>query len=197
MSKSLLPPHLWFVDTVFKKNACPLGHKTRRSGSFLEALYAFHSNHWFSVPELIWGQLYKCWEGLLSRRTQVASMWALPFPALITRILLENGVEPREGDYTDSIFLQFSLPQWNQSTSHMRQQAPAMAPDAMEEDQGKDNAEEEAVQHMDDDAAYGHEPITQVEFRILSDEVAQLHFEIANLHRDFMEDQLQNEQAQQ
>lgn len=85
-------------------------------------------------------------------------MWALPFPTLITRILLENRVKPREGDYTDSTFLQFGLPQWNQSTSHMRQQAPAMAPDAMEEDQGRDNAEEEAAQHMDDDALMGMSP---------------------------------------
>jgi hypothetical protein len=26
-SKSLLPPRLWFVDTVLTKNVCPLGHK--------------------------------------------------------------------------------------------------------------------------------------------------------------------------
>jgi hypothetical protein len=54
-------------------------------------------------------------------------------------------VEPQEGEYTDSTFPQFYLPQWNQNTSHMHQQAPTMAPDAMEEDQGGDNAEEEAV----------------------------------------------------
>jgi hypothetical protein len=48
---------------------------------------------------------------------------------------------------------------------------------------------------MDDDAAYGHEPMTWAEFRILSDAVTRLHIEIANLHRDVREDQLRNEQA--
>jgi hypothetical protein len=111
-------------------------------------LYAFHNSHWFSIPDLIWGQLYNCWEGLHSWRLQAASTWALPFPALITRIFLEKGVEPRAGDYTDSTFPQFSLLQWNQSISHMCQQASAMAPDAMEEDQVGDNVKEEATQHV-------------------------------------------------
>jgi hypothetical protein len=79
----------------------------------------------------------------------------------------------------------------------MHQQAPAKAPNAMEEDQGGDNAEEEAAQHEDANIAYWREPIPRAEFRHLCDEVAQLHFEIANLHRDYREDQLRNEQAHQ
>jgi hypothetical protein len=42
---SKLLPKLWFIDSVLKKNVCPLGHKTQRIGDSLAALYAFHKKY--------------------------------------------------------------------------------------------------------------------------------------------------------
>jgi hypothetical protein len=39
VSKSKLPPQLWFVDFVLQRNVCPLGHKTQRWDLFLTVLY--------------------------------------------------------------------------------------------------------------------------------------------------------------
>jgi hypothetical protein len=41
-SKVKIPPNLWFIDMVFYRNVCPLGHKTQRRDMFLSALYSFH-----------------------------------------------------------------------------------------------------------------------------------------------------------
>jgi hypothetical protein len=41
-SKAKIPPNLWFIDMVFYRNVCPLGHKTQRRDMFLSALYSFH-----------------------------------------------------------------------------------------------------------------------------------------------------------
>jgi hypothetical protein len=41
----LPPPQLWLVDSILKRNVCPLGHKSQRRDQFLQALYAFHKGH--------------------------------------------------------------------------------------------------------------------------------------------------------
>jgi hypothetical protein len=41
-SKTKIPRNLLFIDMVFYRNVCPLGHKTQRRDLFLRALYAFH-----------------------------------------------------------------------------------------------------------------------------------------------------------
>jgi hypothetical protein len=66
-SKAKLPPQLWLMDFVLQRNVCPLGHKTQRRDLFLTALYAFHKGYWCSIPNIIWRQLHKLWEGVHSR----------------------------------------------------------------------------------------------------------------------------------
>jgi hypothetical protein len=58
-SKAKIPPKLWFVDIVLRRNVCPLGHKTQRWDMFLSALYSFHKGFWCSIPKIIWQQIYK------------------------------------------------------------------------------------------------------------------------------------------
>jgi len=52
--RAQLPSHLLLVDSVLKKNVCPLGHKTQRIGDVLAALYAFEKKYWINIPQLIW-----------------------------------------------------------------------------------------------------------------------------------------------
>jgi hypothetical protein len=52
-SQSKLPPQLWLVDSILQRNVCPLGHKMQRHDQFLQALYAFHKGHWYSIPSII------------------------------------------------------------------------------------------------------------------------------------------------
>jgi hypothetical protein len=71
-TKSKLPPQLWFVDSVLQRNVCPLGHKTQRRDLFLTALYSFYRGYWCSIPEIIWTQLYKFWEGVHQRAAETS-----------------------------------------------------------------------------------------------------------------------------
>jgi hypothetical protein len=48
--RAQLPPHLLLVDSILKKNVCPLGHKTQRIGDVLASFYAFERNYWVSIP---------------------------------------------------------------------------------------------------------------------------------------------------
>jgi hypothetical protein len=74
---------------------------------------------------------------LIARRTKASETWVVPFP-------LPKGVAFLDEDFTITDFLKFGLQQWNQSTSHMRQQASTItvaenieemdSPEAMEED---------------------------------------------------------------
>ena len=61
-SWSKLPPQLWLVDFILQRNVCPLGHKTQRHDQLIQALYAFHKGHWYSIPSIIWNQIHKFWD---------------------------------------------------------------------------------------------------------------------------------------
>jgi hypothetical protein len=74
-SKAKIPPKHWFVDVVLQKNVCPLGHKTQRRDMFLSALYSFHKGYWCSIPEIIWRQIYKFWEGVHHRVAKPTRTW--------------------------------------------------------------------------------------------------------------------------
>jgi hypothetical protein len=111
-------------------------------------------------------------------------------------------------DFTIIDFLRFGLQQWNQSTSHILQQALAIAkaknveemdsPKVTEEDQlGEDvtPSREDEAQYEDDTVANLYEPITQAEYIHLCDEVAWLQIETADHRCEYQEDQLRNEHA--
>jgi hypothetical protein len=87
-----LPYHLLLVDSVLKKNVCPLGHKTQRIGDVLAALYAFHKKYWVNIPQLIWKQMHKYWEDMVEIRLSSASQRPLPFACLITKLIIDNGI---------------------------------------------------------------------------------------------------------
>jgi hypothetical protein len=97
-SKTKIPQNLLFIDMVLYRNVCPLGHKTQRRDLFLSALYAFHRGFWCSIPEIIWRQIQKFWDGVHHRRAEHTKTWGLPFPFLVTHILRTKGIK---GDSTD------------------------------------------------------------------------------------------------
>jgi hypothetical protein len=49
-NRSKLPQQPLLVDYILYRNVCPLGHKSQRRDQFLQALYAFHKGHWYSIP---------------------------------------------------------------------------------------------------------------------------------------------------
>jgi hypothetical protein len=119
--RAQLSPHLLLVDSILKKNVCPLGHKTQRIGDVLAALYAFENRYWISIPELIWRQLHKCWEDMIEKRLTSAAQRPLPFPCLITKLIISSGIPIPERANLDRSIPVFGLAQWTQSISHMPQ----------------------------------------------------------------------------
>jgi hypothetical protein len=67
-SRAKLPQQLLLVDYILQRNVCPLGYKLQRRDQFLQALYAFHKGHWYSIPSIIWYQLHKFWDGVIARK---------------------------------------------------------------------------------------------------------------------------------
>jgi hypothetical protein len=94
----------------------------------LSALYAFHGSFWCSIPEIIWWQIQKFWEGVHVRAAEHTKTWVLPFPFLISHILRKKGIK---GNATDGLITEspyFGRIQWNQSLSHMPRAASAPEP---------------------------------------------------------------------
>jgi hypothetical protein len=137
-SKAKIPPQLWFVDVVLQKNVCPLGHKTQRWDMFLSTLYLFHRGFWCSIPEIIWRQLYKFWEGVHHRVAEPTRSWGLPFLFLITHILQKKGIKGNVADGPITENPRFGQIQWNQSCSYMPrvtttpERKPELAPEPMD-----------------------------------------------------------------
>jgi hypothetical protein len=114
-SKAKMPPQLWFVDVVLQKNVCPLGHKMQRRDLFLSALYSFYKGYWCSIPDIIWWQIHKFWEGVHHRVAEPTRTWGLPFLFLITHILQKKGIK---GNVADGPIIEhpwLGRIQWNQS----------------------------------------------------------------------------------
>jgi hypothetical protein len=118
-SKAKMPPQLWFMDVVLQKNVCPLGHKTQRRDLFLSALYSFYKGYWCSIPDIIWWQIHKLWEGVHHQVAELTRTWGLPFTFLITHILRKKGIKGNVADGPIIEHPRFGQIQWNQSYSHM------------------------------------------------------------------------------
>jgi len=142
--RAQLPPHLLLVDSVLKKNVCPLGHKTQRIGDVLHALYAFEKRYWVNIPEIIWKQMYKCWEDMIEKRLRNAAQRPLPFPCLITKLIISSGIHFPERANLDRSIPVFGLAQWTQSISHMPQLGEPQAD--MEVDDARAEATHEGEQ---------------------------------------------------
>jgi hypothetical protein len=127
-SKTKIPRNLLFIDMVLYRNVCPLGHNTQRQDLFLSALYSFHRGFWCSIPEIIWRQIQKFYEGVHHRGAEHTKTWGLPFPFLITHILRKIGIRgtPADRPITESPY--FGPIQWHQSLSHMQRAALAPQP---------------------------------------------------------------------
>jgi hypothetical protein len=160
-SKAKLPPRLWLVDTVLKRNVCPLGHKIQRSGRFLAALYAFHKKHWFSAPQLIWSQIFKCWEMYVDKRIFTDTS-KLPFPYLVTKLLIRKGIDIQEERNGKNNFPLYTEGDWKKSVSHMRPRVPAIAQDEDMPDAADEMAQGEPSAPQGDRA-----PISQSEYELL------------------------------
>jgi hypothetical protein len=127
-SKTKIPRNLLFIDMVLYRNVCPLGHKTQRRDMFLSALYAFHKGFWCPIPEIIWCQIQKFWEGMHHWAVEHTKTWGLPFPFLITHIMRKKGIKGtlENRPITESPY--FGPIQWCQSLSHMPKAALEPAP---------------------------------------------------------------------
>jgi hypothetical protein len=198
-SKLLLPASFWLIDTVLQRNVCPLGHKSQRRGDFLNALYAFHGRYWVSIPHLIWLQMYKCWHGLVHTSNKKAEKWALPFPYLVTKLILEKGVSVSDGDYMLIDALVFGVAQWNQSVSHMPRYAPGPAVPLDEEEASAapmDEAPAADAEMADADmagdaASFDTEErvmMSRTEFDYLREQLDDLRFEVSDYAKEFRED---------
>jgi hypothetical protein len=202
-SKSLLPASLWLIDTVLQRNVCPLGHKSQRRGDFLNALYAFHGRYWVSIPHLIWLQMHKCWHGLVHTNNKKAAKWALPFPFLVTKLILEKGITVEEGDYMQTEAPVFGVAQWNQSVSHMPRYAPGPAVSIDEEaseaprdeapaaDAEMADADMADADMAEDAASFDTEErvmMSRTEFDYLREQLDDLRFEVSDYAREFRED---------
>jgi hypothetical protein len=119
--RAQLPHHLLLVHSVLKKNVCPLGHNTQRIYDDLDALYEFEKKYWVNIPELIWRQLHKCWEDMIEKRLSSVAQRPLPFPCLITKLIISSGILVPERANLDRNIPVFGLAQWTQSISHMPQ----------------------------------------------------------------------------
>jgi hypothetical protein len=142
-SRSKLPQPLLLVDYALCWNVCPLGHKSQRRDQFLQALYAFHKGHWYSILSIIWNQLHKFWDGVIAHKASPTKSWGLPFPFLLTHILKKKGIKgtPKDGPVTEHPF--FSRNQWNHSQSHIPKEVRVEIP----AEEGGEEAE-----HMEEDA---------------------------------------------
>ncbi|KAF5942474.1 hypothetical protein HYC85_020116 [Camellia sinensis] len=67
------------------------GHKDEHRRHYLKALYKIEKGYCVSVPDLIWAERDKLHKGLVVTQTQKSESWALPFPSLIAKLLLDQG----------------------------------------------------------------------------------------------------------
>lgn len=154
-SKAKLPSKLICV----RVNMC--------EGEFLAALYAFHKKYWFNAPQLIWRQMYKCWDELLDKRLPSAEKWGLPFPSLVTKLVLNKGVTLHRKAVISQNFLVFGLTQWNLSVSHMKKKKLAPEPD---DDMEVDPADMPAADMAEGESSVrieGPVPVSPTEFELL------------------------------
>jgi len=86
----------------------------------LAALYAFEKHYWVSI-ELIWRQMHKSWDDMIEKRLPSAAQRPLPFPCLVTKLIIDSGIPLPERANLDRNISVFGLAQWTQSNSHMPQ----------------------------------------------------------------------------
>jgi hypothetical protein len=200
-SKTKIPRNLLFIDMVFYRNVCPLGHRTQRRDLFLSALYAFHRGFWCSIPEIIWRQIQKFWDGVHHRGAEHTKTWGLPFPFLVTHILRKKGIrgDSTDGPITESPY--FGPIQWRQSLSHMPraqpQPEPAPVPEPMDIPEMAAEPEIAAEQEelLDESEEY-EEGITIRRSDLLhfQETLVDIRSQIADLQRDARQDRLEVQQ---
>jgi hypothetical protein len=184
-NRSKLPPQLWLVDSL-QRNMCPLGHKTQRHDQFLQALYAFHKGHWYSIPSIIWNQINKFWDWVHWLRATTTNSWGLPFPFLLTHILKKKGIKGTSEDGPVKEHPFFGRNQWNQSQSHMPRgiRAPVPAAERVEELEPMEEEEPAAQQG----GGKGPVVIGYTEYEFLCDEMSYFKHEIAKIRWEDRED---------
>jgi hypothetical protein len=200
-SKAKIPQNIWFVDVVLYRKVCPSGHKTQRRDVFLSALYVFHKGFWCSIPEIIWQQIYKFWEGVHHRVAEHTRTWGLPFPFLITHILRKKRIKGNATDGPITESPHFSHIQWNQSCSHMPKATPKPEPEPMdiqemaaEQESAAEpqRAAEKEEQPEEEEEKY-EETITLKAFYALQHTLEDIQFQIANIQRDARQDRLETQ----
>ena len=170
-----------------------MGHKTQRRDLFFTALYSFHKGYWYSIPDIIWRQLHKFWEGVHQRAVDTSRSWGLSFPFIITFMLRKKGIKGTAADGPISVHPYFGRIQWSQIYSHMPRGHRARAADKPEMmDIEEPAAQPEAA--IEPDAADDHyqegeeyeETITISASNLvaLQDTLDDMRFKIDNIERD-------------
>jgi hypothetical protein len=201
-SKTKIHRNLLFIDMVLYRNVCPLGHKTQRRDLFLSALYAFHRGFWCSIPEIIWWQIQKFWDGVHHRGAEHTKTWGLPFPFLVTHILRKKGTkdDSTDGPITESSY--FGPIQWCQSLSHMPRDAPqpqpqpqpTPVPEPINIPKMATKPERAAKQEEQPDEREEYEEGIMIRCSDLlhfQDTLLDIRFQIADLQRDARQDRLE------
>jgi hypothetical protein len=196
--KTKIPWNLLFIDMVLYRNVCPLGHKTQRRDLFLSALYAFHRGFWCSIPEIIWRQIQKFWEGVHHRGAEYMKTWGLPFPFLITHILRKKGII---GSVTDGPIIEspyFGHIQWRQSLSHMPRAEPEPEPMDIPEIATEpemaaepERAAEQEEQPEEEEEYEERIMLRALDFVHFQDILEDMRSQIADLQRDAHQDRLE------
>jgi hypothetical protein len=113
------------------------------ANQFIQALYAFHKGHWYSILSIIWNQIYKFWDCVHACQATTTNSWGLPFSFLLTHILKKKGIK---GTLKDGPVIEhplFGRNQWNHSQLHMPRGLRAQIPTV-------ERVEE--AEHMEEDA---------------------------------------------
>ncbi|XP_059454545.1 uncharacterized protein LOC132184800 [Corylus avellana] len=183
-----LPRRLWFVDSLLHPNAFPLGHKTQRRYQFLQTLYAFHKDAWYSIPKIIWNQIYKFWNGVHVGGAESTHSWGLPFPYLITYILRKKGIKGTAADELVTTTPIFGIRQWNKSCSYMPQALPEEEEEAEEaEPMAEDESATEPVAEVEEEASID---IRAIQYRSICERMEGLRRELADQRMEAREDKV-------
>jgi hypothetical protein len=74
--------------------------------------------------------MHKCWEDMIEKRLSSAAQRPLPFPYLITKLIVDSEIPIPERSLLDRNIPVLRLAQWTQSISHMPQMGEPQVDDA-------------------------------------------------------------------
>ncbi|KAF8389755.1 hypothetical protein HHK36_024274 [Tetracentron sinense] len=129
-TRTFLPPRLWLVDSIFRRNVNPLGHKLESRGPLLKALFAIHEGFYFDAPSAIMDVFARVLDELVDTQSSFSKKWALPLPNLVCSIVARSGSAISADEPADSTLPAFGRAQRDKSVHamHAAPTAPVIPP---------------------------------------------------------------------